>query len=146
MDTTLESKSYKFVYSISFSKNGKYTSNTECYFESGNKNYDLVEEGNWSFVLKNKSGDLKNKEAIELFRSSSNYIEYEDTPANEEITTYIYSIIPESPSFFLIDRLTKDELILTTSNALNSNLINSAMGYTSAYTSTYNMKQTFQAK
>lgn len=88
-----------YTESYSFDKNGSYTYQ---YIETGNNPDTYSSEGNWAFLGKNKSADLKNKEAVMLTTTKST------SPGYVETTTGTFNV----DDLWIMDQLKSNEIIV----------------------------------
>lgn len=99
-----------FTYSMeySFKNDGTYSiSYTETY--TGDTPSISKEEGRWSFVGKNKSADVKNKESILLTTTSSSYSYNGSTSSDSESN-------PSNGIIYVIDWLSHDIMVFKSTN------------------------------
>lgn len=115
---------------LTIEKDGTFKYENIQYDEVGTKMGTVVYEGNWAFVGKNKSLDLKNKEAISL-----NFTKYTETNSDGEVSTGTTTSLD---SWILkIDQLKKKEIIFKSESVFTNE---------NGKVSTYKTVSTYTAK
>lgn len=97
-------RNFTYIYELNFRKDGTFSlHNSQTYEGDTPEIYKF--EGQWSFVRKNKAGDLKNKESILLTYISGTY-------TSDGVTSTGSQSKPTEGELYIIDQLEHERLVI----------------------------------
>jgi len=100
----LDTTHFTYTYYLSFKKDGSYSLDFSQTHEGDTTDY-YKYQGQWSFIQKNKSGDLKNKESI-LLSDMSGIFTSGGTTSSGSVSVPIYG------ELFILDQLENERLVM----------------------------------